>query len=292
MLDEGLGGFTPSLSGLGFVADRYQRANSALAIGLSGSVTVNGLSALLPAPGAPATVSATVKCSLPATSNATMAAVAWAPPPGPAETGARLALSLTGVNNAATMTGSISTVVPVAAGLNTPRQGVFDRWGNYYVLSFNNYRIGVANKSLGYAFSWIVGSGVSGRADGVGTSATMIYASGIAISEDGLTLYWSDYLYGGVRQVDLRTMQTSYVVNSESGAAGYREGVGTNAQPHNLSEVRLSGIKIHAFQAGQNSAWILELGLKLRAIDGQIGHSRRCWIGMKQPILGEVSHAR
>lgn len=57
----------------------------------------------------------------------------------------------------------------------------------------------------------------------------MYFPSGITISQDGQTVYWTEYAYGNIRQVYLPTMQTSYVINSATTSVGYREGVGSNA---------------------------------------------------------------
>ena len=222
---EGLGGLQAT-PGVGFQSDRYNSPISALLFVPGGSLAATGvtLPAALPAPGAAATVSANVLCSLPASGNTTMTAVEWAQPAA-SDAGVRFALTVSSISNPASLTGTASTVV---SGLSSPRQGVFDRSGNFYILDAKNNQIGVATKSLGYAYKVLVGSGTATKIEGVGTSAALQSISGITISQDQQTLYWSEFTVSSVRQVVLGTLQTSTLAGS--GISGYLEGVGTNAQ--------------------------------------------------------------
>jgi len=221
---EGLGGVQPSVAGIGFQSNRYNAPISALQLGAGGSVLASGaaLQAALPAPGAAASLSANVLCSLPASSTSNMTAFEWAAP-APTAAGARFALTVTSVSNVAALVGTASTPVTSAAGLTSPKQGVFDAAGNYYLV-WGNY-LGVV--SAAGAYRTLLGTGTAARVDGVGTSASLYGPTGIAISQDGSTIYWAESFTGMVRQANLATLQTSTFVGT--GGAGYQEGVGTAA---------------------------------------------------------------
>ena len=221
---EGLGGLQPTGSGIGFLSDRYNSPISALQLGTGGNVQASGaaLQAVLPAPGAAASISANVLCTLPPASTANMTALEWAAPSAP-DSGARLALTVTGIANSPALVGTASTPVPSSAGLSLPKQGVFDAAGNFYFV-WGNY-IGVVSPAGVY--TTLLGSGTAARVDGVGLAASLYGPTGIAISADFLTIYWSESFTGMVRQANLATLQTSTFVGT--GGSGYQEGVGTAA---------------------------------------------------------------
>ena len=159
----GLGGLQPTGSGIGFLSDRYNSPISALQLGTGGNVQASGaaLQAVLPAPGAAASISANVLCTLPPASTANMTALEWAAPSAP-DSGARLALTVTGIANSPALVGTASTPVPSSAGLSLPKQGVFDAAGNFYCV-WGNY-IGVVSPAGVY--TTLLGSGTAARVDG------------------------------------------------------------------------------------------------------------------------------
>ena len=222
---EGLGGVAPSPSNLGFVTDRFGAAKGALLVGAGGSVQASGaaLSAALPAPGSAngATVSANVKCTLDPASVANMTVVEWAAPTSVNDPGARLALVVTGVANVPALSGVTTT--PTTA-ITSPRQGVFDRSGNFYITQ-GNY-LGVIAVSTG-VYRVLLGSGTAARVDGVGTNAQLNAPAGITLSQDGFTVYWSEPTSYVIRMADVRTLQTSTLAGF--GGSAYNEGVGTQA---------------------------------------------------------------
>ena len=220
---EGLGGLAPTTTGIGFQNDRYNAAISALQLGTGGNVLASGaaLASALPAPGSAVSISANVRCALGATSTANMTVLEWAPPSA-SDAGVRLALTVAGVASAAPQLGTASALV--SSGLSAPKQGVFDKNGNFYFV-WGNY-LGIMPGSSG-TYRTLLGSGTATRLDGVGTSANLNAPTGIAISADGNTIYWAEAATGMVRQANLVSLQTSTFVGT--GGPAYQEGVGTAA---------------------------------------------------------------
>ena len=185
---EGLGGLSISATGIVYTADKYGAGYGATGFAAGGSVLATGTAVIsaLPAPGAAASVSANVKCSLPSTSNATMTALEWNQP-SPSDAGLRYALTVTSTGNAAAYTGTASTITTMTStttpALNGPRQGVHDRKGNFWLLNNNANTLVVLNASQAYAPTTVVGSGTLGKTDGVGTNALMYYPSQVLLDK-------------------------------------------------------------------------------------------------------------
>jgi hypothetical protein len=115
---EGLGGLIPSSTGIFFGADRYGTVKGALNLaGGYASASAAGLPAALPAPGAAASVTAAVRCSLDPMSTSNMTVVEWARPAA-GDTGVRLGLVVTGSNNVGGVVGTASTPITAAAALH------------------------------------------------------------------------------------------------------------------------------------------------------------------------------
>jgi hypothetical protein len=97
--------------------------------------------------------------------------------------------------------------------------------GNYlYVADSYNYMIRRIDLTTN-ATSLVAGSGTSGYAEGVGSSASFSNLAGVAVS--GNYLYVADYVNHRIRRIDLTTNATSLVAGNGTGA--YAEGVGSNA---------------------------------------------------------------
>lgn len=77
-----------------------------------------------------------------------------------------------------------------------------------------------------HAATVFVGSGSSGNANGIGTSASLNSAQGITVSSLGV-LYYSDWTYNIIKEVSLATATVTFFAGGSSGAAN---GVGSNAQ--------------------------------------------------------------
>ena len=158
-------------------------------------------------------MSAWVKC--PPSAPAASTVVQWASPASQSSTLARMALSTASSSNTSVASigsgaGAIGAVF-TSTSLTTPRQAVWDNFGNMYILNYGVYSMMRWNTTAN-TLTKIVGTGVNGKTDGVGTNALMNYPSGITISQDGQTVYWSEYGTGSVRQVYLPTMPTTTLV--------------------------------------------------------------------------------
>jgi len=193
---ESLGGITVALGAAGsssvdFAADAFGNAQGALVFGAGASLIASGeaLAAALPAPGSAASVSAWVRCT-PSAAPATI--VQWAAPASAASSLTRMRLSTAIDESNATRGAGGSGNGSIAQLLNTTKfiAGVFDRRGNLYLATQVRARLlrfNASSKSL----SSLVGSGVIGGLDGIGTSAQLsATARGLAISADGNTLCW------------------------------------------------------------------------------------------------------
>jgi hypothetical protein len=191
---ESLGGITVALGAAGsssvdFAADAFGNAQGALVFGAGVSLIASGeaLAAALPAPGSAASVSAWVRCT-PSAAPATI--VQWAAPASAAASSlTRMRLSTAIDESNATRGAGGSGNGSIAQLLNTTKfiAGVFDRRGNLYLATQSLPRLlrfNASSKSL----SSLVGSGVTGGLDGIGTSAQLSSPSGLAISADGNTL--------------------------------------------------------------------------------------------------------
>ena len=95
-----------------------------------------------------------------------------------------------------------------------------------YVTDTGNNRIRKVKISDGQ--TWLIaGSGVAGFADGTGSVAKFNRPYGITIDSTGKYLYVADSNNHRIRKIDLGTNSVSTLVGS--GAAGYREAMGTEA---------------------------------------------------------------
>ncbi|MCA9387659.1 MAG: VCBS repeat-containing protein, partial [Candidatus Andersenbacteria bacterium] len=95
-----------------------------------------------------------------------------------------------------------------------------------YVTDTGNNRIRSVNLSTG-ATSLVAGSGEAGYADGVGSVAEFNKPVGLAISNDGTTLYVTDQNNDRIRKIVIATQSVTTLAGS--GTRGYRDGLGTLA---------------------------------------------------------------
>jgi sugar lactone lactonase YvrE len=82
-----------------------------------------------------------------------------------------------------------------------------------YVADRHNHAVRMVNLTT-RAVSTLAGSGSSGSADGFGTSATLSYPGGIALSHNDTFLYICDSDNGRIRMINLATTQVSTVATS------------------------------------------------------------------------------
>lgn len=94
-----------------------------------------------------------------------------------------------------------------------------------YVADTGNNRIRKVRISDG--LTTLVAGGDAGFADGVGSAAQFHTPWGLALSDDGKTLYVADRDNHRIRAIDLSTNAVTTIAGA--GSAGYREGIGTAA---------------------------------------------------------------
>lgn len=117
-----------------------------------------------------------------------------------------------------TLVSSMASTPP--SGIAVSRMGDFALYTSYDAKRI--YKLNLASLTT----SVLVGSGVSGSADGVGTSATLGGPLLIKISPDGTYALFSDYAVHAVRKINLLDSSVTRIAGSLS--AGYTEGTGTS----------------------------------------------------------------
>lgn len=124
------------------------------------------------------------------------------------------------------------------AKFNSANGIAVDRFGNRYVADTNNHSIRrVAPDGTVSTVAGVVGKG-AGSADGVGTIASFNGPRGVAVTDDGQTLYVADSNSHTIRRIALTaaadpTQPSSWVVSTIAGFVGdgtYAEGPGGTAR--------------------------------------------------------------
>jgi uncharacterized repeat protein (TIGR02543 family) len=111
-----------------------------------------------------------------------------------------------------------------AARFSAPVGVAVDNAGNVYVAELDNHRI--RKITPGGEVTTLAGSGVSGYADGTGTTALFSNLSGIAVDSTG-NVYVADASNHRIRKITPSGVVTTF---AGSGASGYADGTGTEAQ--------------------------------------------------------------
>ena len=109
-----------------------------------------------------------------------------------------------------------------------------------YVADYDNHRIRAIDlASTNKTVSTIAGSGTPGHADGVGAAAQFNGPSGLAVSEDGKTLYVADSNNHRIRAIDLASGAVRDIAGD--GTRGSTNGIGTAASLSHPKGIFVSG---------------------------------------------------
>ncbi|MFA6552811.1 MAG: hypothetical protein WCT27_00045 [Patescibacteria group bacterium] len=136
-------------------------------------------------------------------------------------------ITVNGYQDGTKCEGQLSTGVSGCAYFQAPSGIVIDPTDTYlYVTDTGNNRIRRVRISDGQT-SLVAGSGVAGFANGIGAAAKFNRPFGITIDSTGTNLYVADSNNHAIRKIVIATGQVTTVAGT--GAAGYREAIGTQA---------------------------------------------------------------
>jgi len=154
---------------------------------------------------------------------------------------------------AASATPAVSTLAGTSQGadgigalanFNSPGSVVSDGT-NLYVADSNNYTIRKVVIATGATTTLAGQAGVSGSADGTGSSASFSYPAGI--TTDGTNLYVSDMYNMKIRQIVIATGVTTTLAGSTSGCywCGATDGTGTGATFYYPTGITTDGTNLY-----------------------------------------------
>jgi sugar lactone lactonase YvrE len=122
-----------------------------------------------------------------------------------------------------------------SAQFHNPNGVATDAIGNVYVADYVNHRI--RKITSGGVVSTLAGNGTDGFANGIGTSASFNYPTGVATDAVG-NVYVADYLNHRIRKITPAGVVTTY---AGSGISGNNNGAGTTATFSGPTGVAIDG---------------------------------------------------
>ena len=129
-----------------------------------------------------------------------------------------------------------------AARFKFPR-GAAASAGTLYVADLGNHRVRAIDlASAAKTVSTIAGNGTAGHANGAGTAARFNGPVGLALSEDGNTLYVAEITNHRIRAIDLASATVRDIAGSTQ---GYADGAGADAQFDDPSYLAVSGTTLY-----------------------------------------------
>ncbi|MFQ5796009.1 MAG: thioredoxin-like domain-containing protein [Candidatus Bipolaricaulia bacterium] len=132
--------------------------------------------------------------------------------------------------------------------------------GRLFIADTNHNRIVIADIDSGDVFN-LIGSGERGFDDGDFRTATFSQPQGIALSEDGRTLYVADTENHAVRQMDLVNEAVTTLVGTGFQARMYPPVFGSapNVALNSPWDLELDGHLLYIAMAGSHQIWVVNL---------------------------------
>ena len=132
--------------------------------------------------------------------------------------------------------------------------------GRLFIADTNHHRVVVADMATGEVFD-VTGSGRRGLVEGGFASAGFDQPQGLALSEDGTTLYVADVGNHSVRALDLdaRTVTTLLGTGEQSPLHPPRPGVAPDVTLASPWDLTLDGPRLFIAMAGSHQVWALDL---------------------------------
>jgi sugar lactone lactonase YvrE len=129
-----------------------------------------------------------------------------------------------------------------------------------FIADTDHNRIVVADMQSGEVLN-IVGAGEFGLRDGDFRSAAFAHPQGMALSEDGQTLYVADTENHALRRVDLKLETVATLVGTGSQSSEYppRGGQAPNVALNSPWDLALDGQQLYIAMAGTHQVWVMDL---------------------------------
>lgn len=145
--------------------------------------------------------------------------------------------------------------------LSFPGKVVADAVGErLFIADTDHNRIVIADLVSGQVLN-VIGSGEYGFEEGDFQTAAFAHPQGMALAQDGQTLYVADTENHAVRQVDLATQEVTTLVGTGSQALDYppRGGTAPDVALNSPWDLELDGEQLYIAMAGSHQIWAMDL---------------------------------
>lgn len=149
--------------------------------------------------------------------------------------------------------------------LSFPGKVLADEVGSrLFIADTSHNRIVIADIDSGEVLN-VIGSGEPDFKDGDFRTATFNHLQGMALTEDGQTLYVADTENHALRKVDLITEEVTTLVGTRFQAREYppRSGIAPDIALNSPWDLELDGKQLYIAMAGTHQLWVMDLSSKV-----------------------------
>ena len=135
-----------------------------------------------------------------------------------------------------------------------------EKGGRVFIADTNHNRIVIANIESGQVLN-VIGNGKYDYINGDFRNTAFAAPQGMALSEDGMTLYIADTENHALRQVDLRAEEVTTIAGTGVQSPFYppRAGAGITVALNSPWDLELDSDKLYIAMAGSHQVWVMDL---------------------------------